>query len=136
MSPFDGLQRPKQIIHEGYIRDLNEDYIKTSLTNLRVDIIKSKMLYDKIATFGQNPEEIPDKIQAALTNGRWFLSRDHSSVYYAYPLENGDFQAIMENPSTKLLFKLFDLNNPETESHRKERFDDEMQELLELTNSF
>jgi hypothetical protein len=86
-----------------------------------------------MATFGKNPEEVPDKIQTTLTNGRWFLNTKHNEVYYAYQLENGEFQAIMESLNAKLTFKLFDLNNPESESARQERMNEEMQELLKLS---
>lgn len=132
MSPFDGLQLPKQIIHQGYIRDLNEDYIKASLINLRVGLIKGTVNFNRLATFGKDSEDIPEKITAALAGGRWLLSPDRTSLYYAYQLANGNLQAIMQTPSKKLTFDLFDLNNPESEGAKKQRFEAEIEAIMEI----
>ncbi len=132
ISPLDGLQLPKQIIHDGCVHDLNKGYIKDSLVNLRSAIIKGRVAFDPVATFGQNSADFAEKVQAALASGKWFLTPDDKKLYYAYELANGDFQALMTSPSQKLLFNLFDLSNPESEQSRRQRLEDEMQELLEL----
>jgi len=137
MQPVTGLYVPREIIADGAIHNLEEEYIADSLNYLQSSILKGRIAYNAISSFGHdyNQELAAEKIQQALKEGRWFLSPDQKEVYYAYPMADGSYQALMIKEHEKLTFNLIDLNEPETQAMKQARQEEEMQELVNLSKN-
>ena len=115
-SLFDNLQVPKQIIAGAGIHNLNKDYIKENLLQTRRNLLKGNIPFDYEATFGKEMEDTDGKItnmrNQRLASGRWFISPDQKSVYYAYLTDDGGYQPLMQSNDKALLFNLDELNAP------------------------
>jgi len=137
MQPVTGLYIPREIISDGAIHNLEEEYIAGSLNYLQSAILKGAISYDAQSSFGHdyNQEPAAEKIQQALKEGRWFLTPDQKQVYYAYQMRDGGYQALMINANEKLTFNLLDLNEPETQAMKQARQEEEMQELVNLSKN-